>query len=283
MTVKKILLLIPLLLIVAGYGFVDSWHVSPLPPTVLAEKLEPYFEISKPDGQGPFPTLLAFHGCSGLKASALAIRTYKDWAEYFVAQGWAVVFVDSLAARPVKGSWTCDGYALWGKERAGDVFASIEQVKEYDFVDGKHLALVGWSHGAWTVMDTLALAQSKELPSSLTTMSSEPLAGVLGHILFYPYCAYPALSTSSEWPASTQVLAFLGGKDTTTPSSDCLNVFERLTHQGSDIRHTLYPELGHIFDFISVDGDNENYHAQAAADARKQVGNYLALLLEKEN
>ena len=50
--------------------------------------------LMKPDGDGPFPAVVALHGCNGLSAG-----TRDRWTERAVAWGYAVLFVDSFTAR----------------------------------------------------------------------------------------------------------------------------------------------------------------------------------------
>ena len=41
-------------------------------------------QLYKPDGEGPFPTVIALHGCGGLAGRAEPVLPrYRDWAEQF--------------------------------------------------------------------------------------------------------------------------------------------------------------------------------------------------------
>jgi dienelactone hydrolase len=62
------------------------------------QALEPYFRMYRPNGTGPFPTILLVSGCSGF-TSSIAPQAYARLAESWRAKGYAVVFVDYLAAR----------------------------------------------------------------------------------------------------------------------------------------------------------------------------------------
>src|SRR5262249_59265953 len=53
-----------------------------------------------PDGQGPFPVVVAMHGCEGLRNSSGVIASrYRDWAERLGKAGFAVVYPDSYGSR----------------------------------------------------------------------------------------------------------------------------------------------------------------------------------------
>jgi dienelactone hydrolase len=58
--------------------------------------------LYRPSGPGPYPAVVALHGCSGLwsskDASALSPR-HTDWGERLAALGYVVVFPDSYGSR----------------------------------------------------------------------------------------------------------------------------------------------------------------------------------------
>src|SRR5579859_8004429 len=57
-------------------------------------------QLFKPDGDGPFPTVIALHGCGGLagRSEPVAPR-YRDWAEQLLTSGHAVLLPDSYGSR----------------------------------------------------------------------------------------------------------------------------------------------------------------------------------------
>src|ERR1700709_1226587 len=57
-------------------------------------------QLFKPDGSGPFPTVIALHGCGGLNGQSDQIQPrYRDWAEPLLKEGNAVLFPDSYGSR----------------------------------------------------------------------------------------------------------------------------------------------------------------------------------------
>jgi poly(3-hydroxybutyrate) depolymerase len=53
-------------------------------------------QLYKPDGDGPFPTVIALHGCGGLAGHSEPIQPrYRDWAEHLLKDGNAVLLPDS--------------------------------------------------------------------------------------------------------------------------------------------------------------------------------------------
>ena len=45
-------------------------------------------QLYKPDGDGPFPSVIALHGCGGLGGHSEPVQPrYRDWAEQLLAAG----------------------------------------------------------------------------------------------------------------------------------------------------------------------------------------------------
>ena len=57
-------------------------------------------QLYKPDGDGPYPTVIALHGCGGLAGHSDSIQPrYRDWAEQLLKDGNAVLLPDSYGSR----------------------------------------------------------------------------------------------------------------------------------------------------------------------------------------
>src|ERR1700754_3802399 len=57
-------------------------------------------QLFKPDGSGPFPAVIALHGCGGLNGQSDQIQPrYLDWAERLLKDGNAVLLPDSYGSR----------------------------------------------------------------------------------------------------------------------------------------------------------------------------------------
>ena len=56
--------------------------------------------LYRPDGNGPFPAVVAMHNCGGLVNSSGTIAArYRDWAQQLVKSGFVVLFPDSYGSR----------------------------------------------------------------------------------------------------------------------------------------------------------------------------------------
>jgi dienelactone hydrolase len=257
------------------HGLGAGWYVKQRSPAELEALLRPATTVLRPDGAGPFPAVLMFHGCGGIHEGD------RQWARWFVQQGFVVVQVDSLGPRGLEHRLrdVCRGRALWGRERAGDVLVTLDEVRQWPFVDGKRLVLAGWSHGGWTLMDLLALdlvGPPQRLPTSLNAAPPRGLDGVAAVLLVYPYAGMGSLSADAPWRLDVPTLMLLSGKDTVVPTEATLKTAEFQRRHGRSIDVHVYDGLDHCFDQVGLE---PRFHQDAAAtaDARARV----AALLER--
>jgi dienelactone hydrolase len=222
-------------------------------PDALQSILRPHDVVFRPDGDGRFPAVILLHGCAGIRS--------KDtrWAEAFREQGYVAVVVDSLSGRGltsrVDRRKVCLGLDLWGSTRAGDLLASLEYVRALPFVDAARIAVVGWSHGAWTALDFLA------------TAPGEAVRGVRAVVAFYPYCGIASLARWRGLRVDVPLLMLLAEADSTVLTSECLELAEEEARRGHRVTTKVYPEVGHVFDWRD---------SAATRDARERVRAFLA-------
>jgi dienelactone hydrolase len=223
--------------------------VARLEPDVLSALLAPHYQVARPAGEGPFPTALLFSGCDGPRDNL------PRWSARLVAAGWATVVVDSHTPRRLTGSevWrlVCAGQVLMGSERAGDVLIALDDARRMPFVDPARIALVGASHGGWAVMDLLAMNPPDRLPYNLAGLRpdapEDPLAGVVGALLLYPYCGEASLARRG-WARPVPTLFILSRDDYVAPSGECLAVADTLRAKGLPVETVVLEGVTHGFD-----------------------------------
>src|SRR5580704_1926255 len=52
--------------------------------------------LMKPEGIGPFPAIVALHGCNGLFKEGALVAREAAWAQLLTAHGYVVLFPDSF-------------------------------------------------------------------------------------------------------------------------------------------------------------------------------------------
>lgn len=252
-------------------GIRTGWWVASRPPAEISALLRPFDRVVTPEGAGPFPTVLLFHGCGGVN------RNLSDWAELFRELGFASVIVDSFAGRGLDAETVCSGRALLGAERAGDVWVSLADAGRQPFVDPQRIVLAGWSHGAWSIMDLLALEAEGELPHNLDAPPEAGLESVEGLLLVYPYCGIPA--RARVWRPSLPGLFLLAGADSVADPEPCRRLAGALRTRGDDVEVVVFPGADHAFDHPDLPaGSPLVYDPETTAGARERARGFLASL-----
>ena len=263
-------------LLVAGaiFGHLRGWWADSRSPEELSRMLRPHDRIFLPDGRGPFPTLIFIHGCGGLSQARLdSAKRASDW-------GYALVAVDSLVARDfAPGRNLCGGRAALGPERAGDVWVSLSDIRRMDFVDPERIALVGYSHGGWTLMELLAFDPPHARPATLRSDPQGGLEGVRSMVLYYPYCGFANLG--KRWSAAIPTLFLLGSADQTALPEPCIEAANVLQSDGLPVRLEVYEGAGHGFDVPPRSGRTRNppFDPEIAARSENHFREFLELTL----
>ncbi len=236
--------------------------------------LAPHAIWCAPDGEGPFPTVLMFHGCGGR-------RDFLDgYMAAVVKAGVAVVSIDSFGPR----GWSraralatvCTGLELPGHQRAGDVLASLWGVTRFANVDPTRLALAGWSHGGWAIMDMMTMALTRPGEAGVADPDPALLDGVKALALAYPYCGPGALSRSRAWRRAPDVFAFVGDADRVANAEVCLRAFRRIEEAGAHIETWIVPGATHAFDEASAGAPSFRFDGPLTREAETRMARFLA-------
>src|SRR3954454_9672548 len=107
-------------------------------------------QLFKPDGAGPFPTVIALHGCGGLNGQSDQIQPrYRDWAELLLKAGNAVLLPDSYGSRELGPQCRVkERRILARRERVADIMAAREWLLQQPWAARERISLIGWSNGA---------------------------------------------------------------------------------------------------------------------------------------
>jgi dienelactone hydrolase len=177
-------------------------------------------KLHKPAGAGPFPAIIALHGCSGPGGKREA-----DWTLRLVSAGFAVLHPDSFGSRGLGSQCTVGDRTIRSRQRAEDAFAAAEWLASRPDIDRARLGLLGWSNGGTAV---LSAARTIRAPRNVEFRQA---------IAFYPGCrAFAAEDFLTRIP-----LTILHGlADDWTPAEPC-----RLL---PGVRFIGYADAHHDFD-----------------------------------
>lgn len=189
-----------------------------------------YFRRSA--GTAPVPAVVAMHGCGGMiNARGEMTAREADWAERWVAAGYAVLVVDSFNPRGFRQVCTIPQRErrIQPHDRAHDIAAAIAWLGARDGIDRRRIAVVGWSHGA--------MAALWGFGSGPRAVSAE--AKVV--ITFYPGCNL--MLRQAGWKPRVPLTMLLGAKDDWTSPDACRELARR-----SGARVVEYAGAYHGFD-----------------------------------
>jgi dienelactone hydrolase len=216
------------------------------------DALLPGADLTLPEGEGPFPVVIQLHGCGGKK------NLQARWAKVAKDAGWAVLVVDSYAHRNISTleayATVCTGLRLWGRERAGDLYAAMEWVRQQDWADHDRIAVAGWSHGGWTALDALALKPGADAESAtrLTGLPEEPLSGLVGAFVIYPFTGPGSIAPSRGVRADIPVKALVGTHDMVVGNRSVARALQKMPTPRTPVDVVMMEGATHAFDEVEA-------------------------------
>ena len=238
--------------------------------------LKPHVRVVGPEGVRPM--VLMFHGCGGLGPHL------EEYAAAATAQGVRVAIVDSFKPRGWSDRFAktlvCTGAIFRGAERAGDVLASAHGAIAELGADPAKLVLAGWSHGAWSIMDLMTMPLERPGEAGLLDPSPDPLQGVKGVFLAYPYGGIAARSRRRDWVRRPRALAVLGERDHITRPRDAQRIYDRMTARGCEVE--VWRVAGrHAFDEAGTELSWLRLDRVLAEESVRRFGAFLAATLAR--
>lgn len=191
------------------------------------------------------PTVIALHGCGGLysiiqNGKGQFTPRHVAMARVLTDAGYNVLFPDSFTPRGVRS--TCQA-SVAQKEtsamnRRYDVQAALHWLSTQKDVDMSRVALIGWSHGASTLLASMNLADT-----DVAVRKIQPRAAVA----FYPDCR-PYAKASTPFKPAAPLLVLMGENDDWTPPQACEALEKKVAGSDIEIALRLYPDTYHDFD-----------------------------------
>jgi dienelactone hydrolase len=261
-------------------GFFDEKRT----PAELMALLEPDIVIVKPDGEGPFPAVLLYSGCEGVWNGDKRRPLMGIYADIAKSEGVVAIVVDSFKPRDIGSTAAndevCSGWLLRGAERAGDVAVTIPFARDLPYVDPKRIAVAGWSHGGWAIMDLLAMSPDRLTPYSLTRWPDDALSGLTSVYLTYPYCGFPAIAPSVGEIEPMPTWAIHGTDDKTANPVPCDEAYALMIEEGAAVDVEVLDGATHAFDRPDLGpGSTSVYNPEFAEIAHQRFRTFLREVL----
>lgn len=196
-------------------------------------------ELLRPAGAGPFPAVVAMHGCDGLyeRGKTAMSPRHRDWAERLAAAGYVVVLPDSFGSRGLGPQCRVSEREVRpSRERVSDALAAKAYLQSRADVKPGAVSLLGWSNGGSTVLYAVE-------PRRAAKDGKPDFAAA---IAFYPGCRVPM--ETGRWRARLPLLILIGGADDWTPPQPCAALAKAAAAQGDRVSIHVYPGAYHSFD-----------------------------------
>jgi dienelactone hydrolase len=237
-----------------------------------------------PSGPGPFPAVVQLHGCAGVEAQSFR------WARWLADHGYAALVVDSLRARHVKGDCRTGPDEPPITARFDDAFGALRYLQSRPDVRANRVAAIGWSQGGVYAM---AVINGPSLERARRRGVELPAVGFAASVGVYPGGCFSLVKELVVRP----LLVLIGEADDWTPAATCREMVAAMHSRGADATIVTYPGAYHYFDVESqphevlaqVENDTRaggygatvSYQAAAAADAHRQIEEFLARHLRR--
>lgn len=235
--------------------------------------------LYRPEGAGPFPVVIAAHGCGGLPGRSSPVQShYRDWADQLMKAGHAVLLPDSYGSRDLGPQCRVKESAIRAShERAADIMASRQWLAQQSWVIKGRIGLLGWGDGASALLWAV-----RPQPASRKADIDFRAA-----IAFYPDCRSPS---GLGWSARMPTLVLIGAADDIGSPAACRQMIDGARSRSALAQIVVYPGAYQGFDRQNVplravagfgdadlpDRGHVGSDLKARADAQKRVVKWLA-------
>lgn len=217
--------------------------------------------LYRPAGAGPFPAVVALHGCGGLwRESGKLSARHSDWGERLAASGFIVLMPDSYGSRKLGSQCGVKDLTVRaGRERVADATASRQWLQARSDVRKNDIALLGWSGGGSTVLTAI---RKDRRPADGQPDFTRAIA-------FYPGCRIQ--SESASFSARLPTLILMGDADDWTPPAPCDHLAKSARSRGEEVELVLYPGALHDFDHPRLEVKERSDIAYSATGTGKAM------------
>ncbi len=218
-------------------------------------------QLYRPDGDGPFPVVIALHGCGGLGSQSDPVkRRYRDWAEPLLKGGTAVLLPDSYGSRELGPQCRVkERRILARRERVADIMASRQWLLQQPWAAHERVSLMGWGEGAGALLWAVR-------PQSRSRRVEPDFRSA---IAFYPDCR---ISSGLGWSARVPTLLLIGARDDISSPFACRQMVDGARGRSALARIVVYPGALHDFDRANLSQQAIGGAADPALPERGHLG-----------
>ncbi len=235
--------------------------------------------LYRPEGNGPFPAIVAMHDCSSLLNSAGTLRSrYRDWGQVLAKAGFIALFPDSYGSRGLGNQCANRNRSVrTDRERVADANAARHWLEQQPDVQPNRISLLGWSNGGISVLWAVRPQHRHDDTPDFRSA-----------VALYPGCGH---LNSTAWSTRVPTLILIGALDDWSSAQECEHMVAGAKGRSARVSIVVYPGAFHDFDHpnrplqvrtgnaFSIDGSGRVHtgtNAAARADTLKRVPQWLA-------
>ncbi|HEY3643389.1 MAG TPA: dienelactone hydrolase family protein [Xanthobacteraceae bacterium] len=236
--------------------------------------------LFRPEGAGPFPGVVALHGCESLiDRSGKMAPQFAAWGERLAAAGLAAVFPDSFGSRGLRTQCRVSERKVRSEhERVADANAARRWLQSQSWIIKDRISVLGWANGGraslWAVR-----------PHALPHDGAPDFRSA---VALYPGCRRLG---DLAWSARIPTLILIGRADDWTAPVPCEQMVAGARGRSALASLVVYPGAYHEFDrpdyplreltglAYTADGSGRAHvgtNAAARTDALTRVPEWLA-------
>jgi dienelactone hydrolase len=197
-----------------------------------------------PPGSGPFPAVVDLRPrrCEGYAGIPPA------WEQTALPSwGYALLEIDSFAARGVSPGKCEDLDAVTSRQLIGDAYSGLQYLVHDSRIDRRHIGLLAFMGGVATAAIFAATQEARQ------TFLSNYSPAFRASFAFYPYCNVEFTDASPNFYAPVRI--FTGEKDDMEPADRCVILLRSLRGHDADadLQAIVYPGAQAGFDLTPLD------------------------------
>jgi dienelactone hydrolase len=141
----------------------------------------------------------------------------------------------------------------------------MEWARRQSWADRTRFAAVGWSHGGWTILDSLTLRAGAEMErvTGLSGLAEEPLDGLVATMIVYPYTGVGSYVGHRPWRIEPRSTAIVAQRDYIV--GDALRALNRQRGRGAPLEIVVFENATHAFEDAHARDMRVRYNPAATA------------------
>jgi len=220
-----------------------------------------YGELTKPEGQGPFPAVVLLNSCN--EPDRKDIAAMREHAKFLSRSGFVTLLLDSFRGRNLSNGAACkDDDVIWRASRffrGRDAYNAHAYLTQREYVDASNIFLLGGGGTGGAAAFRVAFDDHARD------------AAFQAIVALYPWCDL-YISTNS---LKTHLLVISGARNTVTPPKQCTAVKKRGASTSSDYEVLLLRGAYYAFDIRWEKHKWKHhwlgYNARATSQARQAM------------